>query len=53
METGFNQLLKQLNSSMRLDPDNGRPVVNKRNSAIDRAQKSAGQFYQFDMDPDI
>ena len=53
VETGFNQLLKQLNSSMRLDPDNGRPVVNKRNSAIDRAQKSAGQFYQFDMDPDI
>ena len=53
VESGFNQLLEQLNASMRLDPDNGRPVVNKRNSAIDREQKRAGTYYQFDADPDI
>ena len=53
VESGFNQLLQQLNASMRLDPDNGRPVVNKRNSALDRELKSAGKYYHFDMDPDV
>lgn len=50
VESGFNTILKQLGATMRLDPENGRPLVNKFESTADREQKKAGQYYQFDLD---
>jgi len=38
-----------LNVTFRRDPENLRPRINKRNSAMDRQQKANGQFYLFDL----
>lgn len=41
----FNNLLKELNITMRRDPQTGRPRINKFNSYLDRYQKSIGQYF--------
>lgn len=45
---GFNRFLKQLNVTLRRDPANFRPRVNKRGSMKDQEQKASGQFFVFD-----
>ena len=50
LETGFNYFLKQLGVTLRRDPTNFRPRINKRNSAMDRKQKAAGQFFVLSED---
>ena len=50
LQEGFNEFLKQLDVTFRRDPVNFRPRVNKKNSAKDREQKSAGQYFIFDAD---
>mmetsp|Transcript_59702 Transcript_59702/g.69778 ORF Transcript_59702/g.69778 Transcript_59702/m.69778 type:complete len:684 (-) Transcript_59702:345-2396(-) len=49
---GFNRFLKNLNVTFRKDPINFRPRINKKNSRKDRMQKSAGEYYLFDVDED-
>ena len=44
--------LEMLDVTFRRDPENLRPRINKRNSAMDRQQKSDGTFYLFDLDDD-
>jgi ATP-binding cassette subfamily E protein 1 len=46
----FNSFLQTLNVTFRRDPTNYRPRVNKENSCKDKEQKSAGQYYLFDVD---
>jgi len=46
----FNSFLKTLDVTFRRDPTNFRPRVNKHNSVKDKEQKSAGQYYLFDVD---
>jgi len=43
--SGFNRLLKELNVTVRKDPQTGRPRVNKPGSYLDREQKSSGNYY--------
>lgn len=45
---GFNKLLKELEITVRRDPQTGRPRVNKPGSYLDRQQKSIGQYYMPD-----
>ena len=47
---GFNRFLKQLDVTLRRDPENFRPRVNKRGSIKDQEQKSSGQFFVWDAD---
>ena len=49
---GFNTFLKMLDVTFRRDPENFRPRINKRNSAMDREQKASGTYYLFDIDDD-
>jgi len=44
----FNNFLKELNITMRRDPQSGRPRINKPNSYLDRYQKSIGQYFYLD-----
>jgi ATP-binding cassette subfamily E protein 1 len=44
----FNNFLKQLDITMRRDPQSGRPRINKPNSYLDRYQKSIGQYFYSD-----
>lgn len=46
----FNSFLKTLDVTFRRDPTNFRPRVNKANSVKDKEQKSAGQYYLFDVE---
>mmetsp|Transcript_42042 Transcript_42042/g.75794 ORF Transcript_42042/g.75794 Transcript_42042/m.75794 type:complete len:680 (+) Transcript_42042:227-2266(+) len=46
---GFNTFLKSLDVTFRRDPINFRPRINKKNSRVDRAQKSAGEYFLFDV----
>jgi len=46
----FNSFLKTLDVTFRRDPTNFRPRVNKHNSVKDKEQKSAGQYYLFDVE---
>ncbi|KAK0529834.1 Fe-S cluster-binding ribosome biosynthesis protein [Tilletia horrida] len=43
--TGMNSFLQSLEVSMRRDPTNFRPRVNKLNSVKDKEQKSAGTYF--------
>ncbi|KAK0566622.1 Fe-S cluster-binding ribosome biosynthesis protein [Tilletia horrida] len=43
--TGMNSFLESLDVSMRRDPTNFRPRVNKLNSVKDKEQKSAGTYF--------
>ena len=45
---GFNRFLKQLNVTLRRDPENYRPRVNKRGSQQDEMQKGAGNYFVWD-----
>lgn len=45
MEEGMNRFLKDLNMSLRRDPETGRPRVNKEDSFKDREQKEKGKLY--------
>lgn len=45
----FNNFLKELNITMRRDPQNGRPRINKPGSYLDRYQKSVGQYFYSDV----
>ena len=49
---GFNRFLKQLNVTLRRDPANFRPRVNKRGSMKDQEQKASGNYFVFDTQPD-
>ena len=46
---GFNHFLKNLDVTFRKDPINCRPRINKKNSRIDKIQKSEGEYYMFDI----
>ena len=45
METGMNRFLKNLNVTLRRDPDSLRPRINKADSRLDREQRASGKFY--------
>ena len=45
MEEGMNQFLKDLQISMRRDPESNRPRVNKVDSVMDRKQKAENRLY--------
>ena len=45
MEDGMNKFLKELNITLRRDPETNRPRVNKLDSRLDREQKDSGKFY--------
>src|SRR3989338_673726 len=45
MEDGMNRFLKELNITLRRDPQTNRPRVNKLDSRLDREQKESGKFY--------
>ncbi|AFK50690.1 ABC transporter-like protein [Thermogladius calderae 1633] len=45
IRTGFNNLLKQLDVTVRRDPETGRPRINKPGSYLDREQKTRGEYY--------
>jgi len=42
---GMNQFLGDLQITMRRDPENNRPRINKIDSQLDREQKSSGKLY--------
>jgi len=44
-ETGMNQFLKDLNVTIRQDPETLRPRINKPGSNADREQKLGGNYY--------
>ena len=46
--TGMNQFLSQLSVTFRRDPTNYRPRINKKNSRLDRDQKSSGNYFFMD-----
>lgn len=46
---GFNDFLKNLNITLRRDVDNGRPRINKPESAMDRKQRNAGQHFTYQV----
>ena len=48
--SGFNKFLAQLDVTFRRDPRNYRPRVNKKGSLLDQEQKSAGNYFVFDVD---
>ncbi len=52
ISTGFNELLKELDITVRRDPQTGRPRVNKPGSYLDRYQKSIGQYYLPEIVPE-
>ncbi len=45
--SGLNRFLKALDITLRRDPDTARPRINKPDSALDREQKAAGEYYYF------
>jgi ATP-binding cassette subfamily E protein 1 len=46
--TGMNTFLNQLNITLRRDPDNYRPRINKLNSQMDQEQKLKGCYFHND-----
>lgn len=46
--TGCNRFLKNLNVTFRRDPNSFRPRINKKDSQMDREQKSAGTYFFLD-----
>ncbi len=45
MEEGMNSFLRNLNVTLRRDPDSKRPRINKPDSRLDREQRSSGNLY--------
>ena len=45
MEDGMNRFLKNLNITLRRDPDSLRPRINKAGSRLDRGQRASGKLY--------
>jgi ATP-binding cassette subfamily E protein 1 len=45
MRDGMNSFLKNVEITFRRDPDSGRPRINKKDSRLDREQKSKGEYY--------
>ncbi|MBI2133470.1 ribosome biogenesis/translation initiation ATPase RLI [Candidatus Woesearchaeota archaeon] len=45
MEEGMNKFLKELNITLRRDPESNRPRINKPDSQMDRKQKSEGKLF--------
>jgi len=45
MHSGMNSFLKEMSVTMRRETSNGRPRINKLNSALDKAQKQKGEYY--------
>ena len=45
MEEGMNSLLKEVQITLRRDPESGRPRINKQGSQKDQEQKSSDRFY--------
>ncbi len=45
MRDGMNQFLRNVEITFRRDPDSGRPRINKKDSRLDREQKSKGEYY--------
>lgn len=45
MRKGMNRFLKELDITVRRDPETGRPRVNKLDSVKDREQKKKGEYY--------
>jgi len=45
MEEGMNKFLKELQITLRRDPETNRPRVNKLDSKLDREQKEKGKYY--------
>lgn len=43
---GLNALLKQLDVTVRRDPESGRPRINKPGSVLDREQRQKGIYYE-------
>jgi len=50
LSNGFNSFLAQLSITLRRDPINWRPRVNKRGSQLDTEQKTSGNLFVFDKD---
>lgn len=48
VQDGMNLFLKGLGITFRGDPQTGRPRVNKKDSALDKQQKSNRNYYQLD-----
>jgi len=45
MREGMNMFLKQMDITFRRDADTSRPRINKKDSKLDREQRSAGEYY--------
>lgn len=45
MEKGMNSLLREVDITLRRDPESGRPRINKPGSQKDQQQKKSGKFY--------
>lgn len=45
MKEGMNHFLQQVAITMRRDPENNRPRINKQESVLDREQKTSGDYY--------
>ena len=45
---GMNGFLKSVGITLRRDKDSKRPRINKPDSALDREQKEAGEFYYYE-----
>jgi ATP-binding cassette subfamily E protein 1 len=45
MREGMNKFLKDVQITFRRDQDTGRPRINKKDSRLDREQKSKGEYY--------
>ncbi|MFH1248954.1 MAG: ATP-binding cassette domain-containing protein [archaeon] len=43
---GLNELMKELNITIRKDKDSGRPRINKKDSVLDREQKEKGKYVE-------
>ena len=45
---GMNKFLKGVGITLRRDKDSKRPRINKPDSALDREQKEAGEYYYYE-----
>jgi ATP-binding cassette subfamily E protein 1 len=45
MRDGMNKFLEAVQITFRRDQDSGRPRINKKDSRLDREQKSKGEYY--------
>ncbi|ADN50186.1 ribosome biogenesis/translation initiation ATPase RLI [Vulcanisaeta distributa] len=47
LRTGMNEFLKSQDVTFRREPQVGRPRINKRDSYLDRLQRSIGEYYYY------